>query len=165
MWFFESDQGIAFKNSVTDYDSVPQRSRGTKSMLQFYDNNLMFDNDTLHMHMMMGGCFQVVPKTGPQPGDPHRRYALVCDNEEGVVTIEARSGIELIIKYAGEIADGTITINTTGTVNIGNDATVIRLGGGGKKISHGDHKHVTGNMGIPVPAHIIADGSDITEVD
>ena len=78
-------------------------------------------------------------------------------------------GIKIIVDGSDPIdittESGTITVNTTGTVNIGNDATVIRLAGGGSKISHRDHKHLTGNMGIPVPPHTAAEGSDITEVD
>jgi len=85
------------------------------------------------------------------------------------VSGEDNAGIKILTVGSDPIdiesESGTININTKGTVNVGNDASVIRLGGGGNKISHGDHKHLTGNMGIVIPPHATTDDSDVTEVD
>ena len=144
VWFFQSSKGFAFKEAtITDYDKIPEKTRlaETENMLQIYQGNLMWDSRTLHMHLMDGGCFQVVPKTGPQPSDPHRRFALYCDNETGEIIIEAKDDIDIVIKYQGALSSGTINIDTTGTVNIGNGAAGVNLAGGSKAFPLKDHTH------------------------
>ena len=130
-------------------------------MLQIYENNLMFDSQSLHMHLMDGGCFQVVPTTGPQPDDPYRRYAIVGDTEAGDFYIEAKNNVYIEIRYKDGLDSGTITINTTGTVNIGADASAVNIAGGGKKLSHGTHTHTT-PVAIPGPPQTSTPTSDNT---
>lgn len=79
---------------------------------------------------------------------------------------------------------GSVDIKTTGSVNVGPSASSVKIAGGGKKISHVDHKHnyqhihETGNMGMPVTpqkvsipgaiftdTHLPIEGSIKTEVD
>ena len=64
-----------------------------------------------------------------------------------------------------ESDSGTININTSGVVNVGASASAVNLAGGGNKISLAEHKHLTGNMGVPIPPHIPIEGTGKTTAD
>ena len=175
IWFFQAPSGFCFKNVITPYDKnttkhLTEEWDEGKSMLQIYENNLMFDSPSIHMHMMDGGCWQVVPKTGPQPDDPYRRYAIIGDNEYGKFYIEAKDGIEIEIRYQGALASGTIKINTSnGTINIGENASAINLAGGAKALAHAQHIHTIppgpAIPGPPVSTSACTDNTTITKAD
>lgn len=87
--------------------------------------------------------------------------ATIYIKEDGEILIEQTSDAEAVPSGSGKYvkihADGTIDIDTDGTINIGASASAVNLAGGGKKLTHAQHDHgythlhQTGNMGIPVP--------------
>lgn len=168
-WFIQAPMGFVFKQAITTYDKEPARSRlkEEENMFQIYDGNLLFDTSVMHVHMMHDGCFQVIPKSGPA-GSGNRKFAIFCDNDNGEVRITALNDLKLWIEDGlDNISSGNIDINTT---KVGG----IKLGGGGNKISHGNHTHILapgldGLFSLPLKGsctqHLPPDGSNITEVD
>jgi hypothetical protein len=173
IWFIQSAVGLVYKQAITDYDKLPEKTRlsDEENMLQIYDGNILFDTAVQHMHLMEAGCFQVVPKSNPT-GDGNRKFSLYCDNENGEVRITALNDIKIWIEDgADNVSNGTIQIDCTGTVEVGPSASSVKLAGGGKKLAHANHNHTaapaTGNFGIPLGGSVApcTDNTTKTEAD
>ena len=169
MWLFTSrDSFVIRQNTNIPYNEVPTKNRGDdEAMFQIYQKNLFFDTDIAHMHIMEPGCFQVVPKGGPTPSDPNRRFALYCDNDKGEVIIESQNSIELKTYYGGALSNGTITLNTLGEITIGASATKVSIGGGTQQLAYKFHNHLaapaTDIFGLPLLGNVASNTQGTTK--
>lgn len=82
--------------------------------------------------------------------------ATIYIKEDGEIIIEQSSIPGSVPSGSGNYikidTDGTIYIDSSNQINIGDSATVIRSGGPGALVlSQGIHQHPTGNLGIIIP--------------
>jgi len=151
---------------------------------------ILFPQDKAHKILFSPGGDREVPIVGPSyfgadEEVPFRESAkdfrlqlpnaVIYVAEDGDFIIELETGPDEVptgtgnyikIGINGEITIeslGTIDLKSSGTINIEGSDTKIQ--GGGFKLSHADHKHMVGNMGIIIPAHIPTEGTITTEGD
>ena len=179
-WALESPHGFVFKNSnITKHDELPANRlvEGDNTAVILKDDMFWIEGPTQLFQLEPGGCFHLFPKTDELGNLGQGRYEIHAYNDLGLIMIYGDNKIKIKTSKAGASIDietgdgeggflnGTININTAGTVNIGANATNVNLAGGAKALSHADHKHLTGNMGIPIPPHIPAEGTIKTKAD
>jgi len=183
-WALESKRGFVFKNSaVTEYDQTPDQRQveGDNTVLILKDDMFWIEGPTQLFQLEPGGCFHIFPKTDELGNPGEGRYQIHAWNDLGEIDLYAdnkikiktsKSSAEISIETGdgeGGLESGTITINTTGIINIGAGASAINLAGGAKALAHAEHVHTIppgpAIPGPPVSTSACTDNTTKTKAD
>jgi len=117
---------------------ITQLGDFTYQPLKFPIDDSIPDFNEPYLRFETSGHF-IISKNGnnyfEMTGDSNSEFKI---NVQGKVIII--SGNEITIENG--TSGGTITVNTTGVVNIGADASAVNLAGGAKALAHANHDHV-----------------------
>lgn len=194
-WHFNAPGGLTFKDNVVNHDELPvqgitvgshgddyNRDPFSALRMTMHDGGFQIEGKIPLLVLEPGGCFRIAPYFN-ETADGAGRYIIRAYNDLGEIHLYSDNKIKIkTSKASAEIAietgdgegglqSGTITINTTGTINIGAGATAINLAGGANALSHASHTHqIPPGPAIPGPpvntsTHLPAQGTTKTKAD